>query len=80
MSSKPTFSINSLKAVAGRTKQKVMQKMGKADETVDIAFNQEFEKLMAQRKMMKKMIKYIKEYGKALRRTLPFHASSRRLC
>jgi hypothetical protein len=70
MSSKASFSIGGLKSVAGRTKQKMLQKMGKVDETVDIAFNQEFEKLMSQKKMMKKMIKNIKEYGKALRSTL----------
>jgi hypothetical protein len=72
MSSKPTFSIGGLKTVAGRTKQKVLQKMGKADETVDIAFNQEHDKLLAQKKMMKRMIKNLKEYGKALRGTSAF--------
>jgi hypothetical protein len=46
--------------------------MGKADETVDIAFNQEHDKLLSQKKMMKRMIKNLKEYGKALRGTSAF--------
>lgn len=74
MSSKPGFSIGGLKAVAGRTKHKVLQKIGKADETVDIAFNQELSKLITQKKMMKKMIKNIKEYGKALRSAYLLHS------
>ncbi len=66
MSSKPTFSVSGLKTVMERTKHKVLQKVGKVEGTVDVHFNQEFDKVKAQKKLMKNMIKGVKDYCKAL--------------
>jgi hypothetical protein len=72
MTSKPKFGFKGLTAVTNRTTQKVKEKVGKAEETVDVGFNQEHAKFDLYYKQLKKMSKDLSDYTKSLRGTCFF--------
>jgi len=61
-------------AFAKRIYQKVNVKVGRADETVNIAYNQEVERFKHQYDVMKKLLTHLKEYLKALKSLGAAHA------
>ncbi len=67
MTSKPKFGFKGLTAVTNRTTQKMKEKVGKAEETVDVGFNQEHAKFELYYKQLKKMSKDLGDYTKSLR-------------
>jgi len=75
MTSKPKFGIKGLTAVTNRTTQKVKEKVGKAEETVDVGFNQEHMKFDLYYKQLKKMSGDLSEYTKKLRAISDAHSA-----
>jgi hypothetical protein len=75
MTSKPKFGFKGLTAVTNRTTQKVKEKVGKAEETVDVGFNQEHAKFDLYYKQLKKMSKDLSDYTKSLRSISDAHSS-----
>lgn len=75
MTSKPKFGFKGLTAVTNRTTQKMKEKVGKAEETVDVGFNQERDKFEHYYKQLKKMSKDLSDYTKSLRAISDAHSS-----
>lgn len=75
MTSKPKFGFKGLSAVTNRTTQKMKEKVGKAEETVDVGFNQEHAKFELYYKQLKKMSKDLSDYTKSLRAISDAHSS-----
>lgn len=69
MTSKPRFGFKGLTAVTNRTTQKVKEKVGKAEETVDVGFNQEKDRFENHYKHLKKLSKDLSDFTKSLRCT-----------
>jgi len=75
MTSKPKFGFKGLTAVTNRTTQKMKEKVGKAEETVDVGFNQEKDRFELYYKQLKKMSKDLGDYTKSLRSISDAHSA-----
>jgi amphiphysin len=75
MTSKPKFGFKGITAVTHRTTQKMKEKVGKAEETVDVGFNQEKDRFELYYKQLKKMSKDLSDYTKSLRSISDAHSA-----
>lgn len=75
MASKPKFGFKGLTSVTARTTQKMKERVGKSEETVDVGFNQEHAKFDLYYKQLKKLSKDLTDYVKTLRHISDAHSA-----
>jgi len=75
MTSKPKFGLKGLVSITNRTTEKVKERVGRSEETIDVQFNQERDAFELHYKHLKKLSKDLSDYTKSLRAISDAHSA-----